>query len=176
MKTETMFSSATEDWATPQEFFDELDAEFLFTLDPCADDKNHKCEKYFTKEQNGLEQSWAGETVYCNPPYGRNIDKWIRKAVREAKDGAIVVMLIPARTDTKWFHEQVFPFGDIRFVKGRLKFGDGKNNAPFPSMVVVFTQGTVGRWKPREITTIGGVSRGRKRNCSTDQGDSAETQ
>lgn len=154
MKKETMFSSASEEWATPQEFFDQLDAEFLFTLDPCADETNHKCERYFSKQQNGMEQSWSGETVFCNPPYGRSIDKWIRKAVQEAKDGAVVVMLIPARTDTKWFHELVFPFGHIRFVKGRLKFGEQKNSAPFPSMVVVYTQGTVIGREVREITTM----------------------
>ena len=92
--------------------------------------------------------------MFCNPPYGRDIDRWIRKAVEEAGNGAVVVMLIPARTDTKWFHDLVFPYGDIRFVKGRLKFGDGKNAAPFPSMVVVFAMETVKRWKPQEITTM----------------------
>lgn len=154
MKTQTIFSSKTDEWATPQVIFDVLDAEFLFTLDPCASDQNHKCEKYFTKIQNGLEQSWEDEIVFCNPPYGRYIDKWIRKAVEEARNGALVVMLIPARTDTKWFHELVFPHGDIRFVKGRLKFGGCKNRAPFPSMVVVFTQETVERHRPQEITII----------------------
>lgn len=154
MKPEVMFSSATEEWATPQEFFDKLDGEFYFTLDPCADEENHKTGKYFTKKQNGLEQSWAGETVFCNPPYGRNIDKWIRKCAEEAGKGAVVVMLIPARTDTKWFHELIFPYAEIRFVRGRLKFGDGKNSAPFPSMVVVFTPDTVAGRGYRRIITI----------------------
>lgn len=154
MKPEVMFSSATNEWATPQEFFNKLDGEFHFTLDPCADEENHKTGKYFTKKQNGLEQSWAGETVFCNPPYGRNIDKWIRKCAEEAGKGAVVVMLIPARTDTKWFHELIFPYAEIRFVRGRLKFGDGKNSAPFPSMVVVFTPETVTGRGCRKIITI----------------------
>jgi site-specific DNA-methyltransferase (adenine-specific) len=143
MKTETMFSSATGDWATPQEFFDMLDEIFHFTLDPCADEKNHKCEKYFTKEQNGLEQSWNGETVFCNPPYGRDIGLWLQKSVDEARNGATIVLLIPARTDTKWFHELVFPNASVWFVKGRLKFGGSGNSAPFPSMVAVMTKETL---------------------------------
>lgn len=143
MKTETMFSSATGDWATPQEFFDMLDEIFHFTLDPCADEKNHKCEKYFTKEQNGLEQSWNGETVFCNPPYGRDIGQWIQKSIDEVRNGAIVVLLIHARTDTKWFHELVFPNASVWFVKGRLKFGGSGNSAPFPSMVAVMTKETL---------------------------------
>ena len=138
MKVETMFSSATGDWATPQEFFDMLDEIFHFTLDPCADEKNHKCEKYFTKEQNGLEQYWNGETVFCNPPYGRDIGQWIQKSIDEARKGATVVLLIPARTDTKWFHEYVLPYGEIEFLKGRVRFVGAKDVAPFPSMIGVF--------------------------------------
>lgn len=154
MKTETMFSSKTGDWATPQEFFDRLNAEFHFTLDPCADERNHKCERYFTKKQNGLAQSWAGETVFCNPPYGRDISLWIRKGLEEAQNGAVVVLLIHARTDTKWFHEMVFPYAEIRFVKGRLKFGGSGNSAPFPSMVVVVTPDTVTGRGFRKITVM----------------------
>lgn len=144
MKNETMFSSATDEWATPKDFFDILNAEFSFTLDPCASDTNHKCEKYFTKEQNGLVRDWGKEVVFCNPPYGREIGKWIGKAIDSARCGATVVMLIHARIDTKWFHEMVCPnVEEIRFVKGRLKFGGSKNSAPFPSMVAVFTPESV---------------------------------
>lgn len=132
-----MFSSKTDNWATPQDFFDRLDAEFHFTLDPCADDLNHKCAKYFTKEQNGLEYSWKGETVFCNPPYGRELPKWIKKCHDEAEH-ATVVMLIPARTDTRAFHDYIYGKAEIRFIRGRLKFGGSKNSAPFPSMVVIY--------------------------------------
>ena len=136
-----MFSSQTDQWATPQDFFDKLNEEFHFTLDPCADEFNHKCDKYYTEEQDGLIQSWEKETVFCNPPYGREIGKWVEKAYAEnLVGGALVVMLIPARTDTKWFHDYIYnkPNVEIRFIKGRLKFGNSKNSAPFPSMVVVF--------------------------------------
>lgn len=129
------FMSVTDNWSTPQLFFDELDKEFNFTLDPCADKTNHKCERYFTKEIDGLQQNWGGETVFCNPPYGREIGKWVKKA---SESNATVVMLIPARTDTKWFHDYIYGKAEIRFIKGRLKFGGSKNSAPFPSMVVIF--------------------------------------
>ena len=139
MGKEVLFSSRSEDWETPQEFFDKLDAEFHFTLDPCASAENHKCELYFTKEQNGLQESWGGNKVFCNPPYGRQIGKWVEKAYMESqKPDTTVVMLIPARTDTKWFHKFIYGKAEIKFVKGRLKFGGADNNAPFPSMVVVF--------------------------------------
>ena len=139
MNKEVMFSSATDNWATPQAFFDELNAEFHFDLDVCADEINHKCDKYYTKEQDGLTMPWKG-IVWCNPPYGREIGKWVRKALFASVGGATVVMLIPARTDTKWFHDYIYKRDnvEIRFVKGRLKFGNSKNSAPFPSMVVVF--------------------------------------
>ena len=134
-----MFSSASDEWATPQDFFDKLDEEFRFTLDPCADSENHKCDKYFTKAQNGLIQDWGTERVYCNPPYGRGIGEWVAKCSRHK---GLVVMLIPARTDTKWFHEYVYqkPNVEIRFIKGRLRFGNSSNSAPFPSMVIVFNK------------------------------------
>ena len=132
------FSSKTDNWATPQDFFDELNEEFQFTLDPCANECNAKCEKYFTKEENGLIQSWAGETVFMNPPYGRAIKDWVKKAYDESKQGATVVCLLPARTDTRWFHDYIYEKAEIRFIKGRLKFGGAKNSAPFPSMVVIF--------------------------------------
>ena len=129
-----LFTSITDQWATPQWFFDELNEEFHFDLDPCADETNHKCERYFTREENGLAQEWTGR-VFCNPPYGREIGKWVKKA---AESGTLVVMLLPARTDTKWFHDYIYGKAEIRFIKGRLKFGDSKNSAPFPSMVVIF--------------------------------------
>lgn len=134
-----MFSSKTDQWATPQDFFDKLNEEFNFTLDPCADEFNHKCDTYFTVDDDGLKQDWSGNTVFCNPPYGLAIKDWVRKCSDESKkENTIVVMLIPARTDTKYFHEYIYGKAEIRFIKGRLKFGDSKNAAPFPSMVVVF--------------------------------------
>ena len=137
MNSEVLFSSKTDDWSTPHEFYDALNEEFCFTLDPCADDTNHKCDKYFTKVQNGLVPDWSGERVYCNPPYGKGIQEWVAKC---ANHDGLAVMLIPARTDTKWFHQFVYnkPNVEVRFVKGRLKFGNSKNSAPFPSMVVIF--------------------------------------
>lgn len=143
MNTDVMFSSKTDQWATPQQFFDELNKEFGFTLDPCADEFNHKCDKYFTKEQDGLSQSWANEVVFCNPPYGREIPHWVKKCFDEVHSGGCpcAVMLIPARTDTKYFHQYIYNRAEIRFIKGRLKFGGSANSAPFPSMVVVFRKG-----------------------------------
>lgn len=141
MNTEVMFSSKTDQWATPQDFFDKLNEEFHFTLDPCADEFNHKCDKYYTKEDDGLKQSWQNERVFCNPPYGREIGKWVHKCFIEShRPNTTCVMLLPARTDTKWFHNYIYdlPFTEIRFIKGRLKFGDSKNSAPFPNMVVIF--------------------------------------
>lgn len=145
MNTEVMFSSRTDQWATPQDFFDELNEEFHFTLDPCADEFNHKCSKYYTKEQDGLVQDWSNETVFCNPPYGREIGKWVEKCYSEVIQGnaKCAVMLIPSRTDTQWFHKYIYKKAyEIRFIKGRLKFGDSKNSAPFPSMVVIFKKRT----------------------------------
>ncbi len=135
-----MYSSKTEEWATPQAFFDVLNAVFHFTLDPCATPDNTKCAKFYTKEQNGLLQDWEGERVFCNPPYGKVIADWVRKCSEEAKKpNTIVVALLPARTDTRYFHEYIYRKAkDVQFVKGRLKFGDCKSAAPFPSMVVIF--------------------------------------
>ena len=134
-----MYSSSTDQWATPQDFFDELNKEFSFDLDPCADENNHKCERYFTKERDGLKMDWGGSRVFCNPPYGREIGEWVRKCYEEGhKEGTIVVMLIPARTDTKYFHDYILNRAELRFVRGRLRFGDAETGAPFPSMVVIF--------------------------------------
>ena len=136
MKNKIHFSSNSNEWATPQDFFDELDKEFHFTLDPCATKENAKCKKFYTIEDNGLLMPWNNEVVFCNPPYGREIKHWVQKA-SEAK-GGIVVMLLPARTDTIYFHKYIYHRTWIRFLKGRLKFGGSKNSAPFPSMVVIF--------------------------------------
>lgn len=140
MKTDVLLSSKKMDWATPQDFFDRLNAEFHFTLDPCADDQNHKCEKYYTEEQDGLKQDWSSERVFCNPPYGRDVPKWVRKCFDEVYSGNCIcaVMLLHARTDTRWFHDYIYHRAEVRFVKGRLRFGGQTTNAPFPSMVVVF--------------------------------------
>ena len=134
-----MFTSATDLWETPKDFFDELDKEFRFTLDVCALPENAKCDKYYTPDQDGLSQPWNG-VCRCNPPYGRRIGLWVKKAYHESEIGNTVVMLLPARTDTKWFHEYIYKKQnvEIRFVPGRLKFGGSKNSAPFPSMVCVF--------------------------------------
>ena len=141
MNNDLMFSSATDEWYTPIEFFNQLDSEFHFNLDPCATDQNHKCKHYFTREIDGLSKKWGGYNVFCNPPYGRTIGLWVKKAYEESKKpNTLVVMLLPARTDTKWFHDYIYGKAEIRFIKGRLKFGGCKNAAPFPSMVVIFKE------------------------------------
>ena len=139
MNTELMFSSKKMDWTTPQDFFDELNQEFGFTLDVASSKENHKCDKYFTEEENGLIQDWSNNVCFCNPPYGREIKKWVKKCYEEGKkENTIVVMLIPARTDTSYFHDYIYNKSEIRFIRGRLRFGDGKSPAPFPSMVVIY--------------------------------------
>jgi site-specific DNA-methyltransferase (adenine-specific) len=140
MNTELMFSCKTDQWETPQGFFNLLDEEFHFTLDPCADESNHKCERYFTREQDGLKQDWSGEIVFCNPPYGRKVGRWVQKCFEEVYQGncKCAVLLLFANTDTKWFHDWIYHKAEVRFIKGRLKFGGGRVNSPKPSMVVVF--------------------------------------
>ena len=138
MNKDALFSSKSDEWSTPQILFDELNAEFNFDLDPCSTNENHKYEKYFTLDDNGLDQNWGGHRVFCNPPYSQ-IDKWVEKAFRETRnDNTLVVMLIPSRTDTKYFHNYIYQRTEIRFIRGRLKFGESKNSAPFPSMIVIF--------------------------------------
>jgi site-specific DNA-methyltransferase (adenine-specific) len=132
------FMSEHINWATPQAIFDKLNAEFDFTLDPCADISNAKCKKFYTLKENGLAQDWSKERVFMNPPYGKEISKWIKKAYQESKKGALVICLIPSRTDTKWWHDFVLNAKQIRFIKGRLSFNDGDNTAPFPSAIIVF--------------------------------------
>lgn len=136
MNTDLHFSSKTEMWATPDDFFKKYDAVYGFETDVCASPENAKCKTYFTEENDGLAQSWSG-VCWMNPPYGRTIKAWMRKAYESSLDGATVVCLVPARTDTAWWHEYAIK-GDIEFIRGRLKFGDHKNSAPFPSAVVVF--------------------------------------
>ena len=138
---QTMFSSKSAEWGTPQDFYDKLNKDFgPFTLDPCSDGVNNKTPKYFTEKDDGLKQSWVRNRVFMNPPYGRAIKDWLKKAYEEGqKPNTTVVCLIPARTDTKYWHEYVMKAQAIYFVKGRLKFGDSENSAPFPSAVVIFT-------------------------------------
>ena len=134
-----MCSSNTNEYETPPKLFNKLNAEFHFTLDPCATNKNTKCQKYYTKEDDGLSKSWHLDIVFMNPPYGRKISKWIRKAYLESTLGAIVVCLIPARTDTIYWHKYIFPCAsEIRWIKKRIKFTGCKNSAPFPSAIVIF--------------------------------------
>jgi len=138
------FSSKSADWDTPQVFFDKLNKGFDFTLDPCATEASAKCKKYFTEEDDGLVQEWGGHRVFVNPPYGRKIGAWIKKGYEESKKhNTIVVMLIPSRTDTKWWHDYIMKAKEIHFVRGRLKFGGSDNAAPFPSAVVVFHSDTM---------------------------------
>lgn len=138
MNIEVHFSSKTNEWSTPQDFFDKLNEEFNFTLDPSCTKENAKCKKFYTEEDNGLIKSWDNETVFCNPPYGRGLKEWVKKASESR--GGVVVLLVPARTDTQYFHKYIYQKEnvEIRFLKGRLKFGESKNSAPFPSMVVIF--------------------------------------
>jgi site-specific DNA-methyltransferase (adenine-specific) len=131
------FSSQTAEWTTPQWLFDALDREFGFTLDPCSTHANAKCVRHFTQEENGLLQSWRDEIVFMNPPYGRAIAHWMAKAHASARhEGATVICLVPARTDTAWWHHFAMKH-EMRFLRGRLKFGANPNAAPFPSAVVV---------------------------------------
>ena len=137
MISKTLFSSDSAEWATPQDFYDKLNAEFHFTLDPCATPENAKCEKFYTKEQDGLAQDWTGETVFCNPPYGREISLWCEKCYNHSLNGGVAVMLVHARTDTCWFNDWVYGKAELRFIKGRLRFS-GKDRAPFPSLVAIY--------------------------------------
>lgn len=140
MINKALYSSARMDWPTPQALFDDLDLEYGFTLDPCASSENAKCAKYYTTDQDGLAQDWTGERVFCNPPYGREIVKWVKKC---AEHKGLAVLLVPARTDTAWFHEYIYRKQnvEIRFLRGRVKFEGAANAAPFPSMVVIFNGG-----------------------------------
>jgi phage N-6-adenine-methyltransferase len=146
----TLYSSRLEEWPTPQTFFDSLDREFHFALDPCATRKNAKCTQFFTKKENGLDQLWGRYLVFCNPPYGRYMRDWVRKCYEASCEGATVVLLAHARTDTRWFHGWVYgKANEIRFVRGRLRFGDGKQSAPFPSLIAVYRASARPSWPHR---------------------------
>lgn len=140
MNNELMFSSKSNEWDTPKDFYEKLNEEFNFNLDPCSTHENAKCEKHYTILEDGLKQDWGGHTVFMNPPYGRDISKWVQKAYEESKKpNTTVVCLIPSRTDTSYWHDYIFGKAkDIRFIRGRIKFGNSKNSAPFPSAVIVF--------------------------------------
>ena len=132
------FSSATDEWPTPSAFFRELVQEFgVFTLDPCCTPDSAKAAVFYTEAEDGLAQDWGTHLVFMNPPYGKAIGAWVKKAYDASQRGAKVVCLVPARTDTAWWHDYAAK-GEVRFIRGRLKFGDAKNSAPFPSAVVVF--------------------------------------
>ena len=159
---EVHFTNKSNEWETPRSLFKKLHDEFNFTIDVCATKESAKCERFYTKQTNGLAQSWENEVAFMNPPYGREIGTWVEKAYREALNGAVVVCLIPARTDTRYWHDYIFPNAEIRFLKGRVKFlnsgeeveyieqlglfgeeksevvsSDGDMPAPFPSAVVI---------------------------------------
>ena len=134
--TSGMFTSRTDEWETPQYLFDQLNGQFGFETDVCALPENAKCAKYFTPDQNGLLQEWRG-VCWMNPPYGRQIGMWVKKAYESSVSGATIVCLLPSRTDTTWWHDYCMK-GEIMFLRGRLKFGNSKNSAPFPSAVVIF--------------------------------------
>jgi site-specific DNA-methyltransferase (adenine-specific) len=137
-----LFSSRSEEWGTPWALFEKLHREFNFTLDPCATRDNAKCEKYYNVNADGLKQDWSRDRVFMNPPYGRQIGDWMRKARQEAGKGALVVCLVHARTDTRWWHENVEGMADeVRFIRGRVKFERGAEPAfcaPFPSAIVIY--------------------------------------
>ena len=133
-------NTGKDDWCTPIELFNKLNEKYKFTLDPCSSEENHLCNKYYTKEQNGLVQDWSKDVVFMNPPYGRELPKWIKKAYEESQKGATVVCLIPARPDTIYWHDYIFPYANnIWFIKGRLHFSNSVNAAGFPSCIIEFT-------------------------------------
>ena len=139
MLQKAMISSKTNEWETPQDLFDELNKEFQFTLDPCATLRNAKCSKYYTIKENGLEQDWSKDVVFMNPPYGGHTGSWIKKAFEESKGGATVICLIVSSTDRSYWHDYILPHAsEIRFLRGRIKFGEAKSTAPFASAVVIF--------------------------------------
>jgi phage N-6-adenine-methyltransferase len=133
------FSQTRTDWPTPLVLFNKLNKEFNFTLDPCADKSNAKCNKYFSKEDDGLKQSWYKEISYVNPPYGPGMVNWLKKALSESNEfDTVVICLIPARTNTRWWHDICMKAYEIRFICGRPKFGDAKHGLPQPLALIVF--------------------------------------
>lgn len=171
-----LFSSATDEWPTPDDLFANLDSEFAFTLDPCADSDNAKCAKFFTKDDDGLSQPWSG-AVFMNPPYGRQIGEWVRKAWLSSLEGATVVCLIPARTDTKYWHDYAMKASEVRFIKQRLHFSSRRHeervasgaatahNAPFPSVLLVFRPGHVGFPIMSSVDRLGRQLESQTSNC-----------
>ena len=149
-----VWSADKDEWATSQDFYDGLNAKYNFTLDPCADATNAKCSKFYTMNDDGLTKDWGGETVFCNPPYSK-AKEWMQKAYEEGKKpNTRILMLVAARTDTKFFHDYCMKADKIFFVKGRLKFGGSQNSAPFPSMVVVFSKWKGGKLLSQEFSTL----------------------
>ena len=143
MTAPILFSSATDEWATPRDFFAKLNRRYRFTLDPCATAENATCPLYFTRADDGLKQDWGTHRVFCNPPYGGQIGAWARKCFEASRAGPKVVLLVPARTDARWFHEWIQEKADaFYFVRGRLRFGQARHSAPFPSMVVLYGWGS----------------------------------
>ena len=134
----SLFSSIKDDWETPDALFNDLNQEFMFTLDPCCLPHSAKSTNYFTPKEDGLIQDWSG-VVFMNPPYGRETGKWVAKAFNEALNGCVVVCLVPARTDTRWWHSYCMRAKEIRFLTRRLTFKGGTNKATFPAAIVVFS-------------------------------------
>jgi site-specific DNA-methyltransferase (adenine-specific) len=164
MISPALFTSATDDWPTPRAFFRKLDRRYHFTLDPCATAENATCAVYFTKEQDGLQQDWGTHRVFCNPPYGRAIGAWARKCFQASQGGALVVLLVPARTCTRWFHDSVQGKAEVEFIRGRLRFGEADAGAPFPSMLAIYQPN-----RPARICVACGngfVARSDARACS----------
>ena len=135
MVSEKLFTSNKSEWETPPELFNLLDSEFHFTLDVCATKENTKCEKFYTKNYNGLDKPWENNVCWMNPPYGKEIGAWVERAYMST---ALVVCLLPARVDTKWWYQFCAKADEVRFLKGRLKFVGAKSSAPFPSAIVIF--------------------------------------
>ena len=147
-----MVSSKSNEWSTPQVLFDELNAEFHFTLDPCATIDNAKCPRFFTQKENGLKQSWANEVIFMNPPYGGNTGRWIEKAWYESQNGATIVCLLVSSTDRSYWHDYIFPYAkEIWFIRGRLKFNKHKNPSFFPSAIVIFKKSLFNKQKIKSI-------------------------
>ncbi|MCC8106420.1 MAG: phage N-6-adenine-methyltransferase [Clostridiales bacterium] len=151
--SKALLSSQNMNWCTPLDFFEELDREFHFDLDPAATEKSAKCAKYYTPEDDGLTKDWGRHRVFCNPPYGRQIQGWVQKGYKESrKPGTLVIMLIPARTDTQYFHDYILrgKADEVRFLCGRLKFTDEESNskdaAPFPSAVIIWRSADMKEW------------------------------
>lgn len=154
-----MFSKKSDEWSTPQWFYEALDTIFDFNLDPCASDENHKCDDYYTMETDGLAQDWQGKRAFVNNPYS-DTKGWTNKCSNSgAQPDTTVVQLIPSRTDTKYSQFMMFPNAQfVLFVKGRLKFGDQKNAAPFPSMVPIYQEKPLESWQIEKLRELGSLT------------------